>query len=87
MFASNTYTTSQFAIVNKKTNELLYSWDMYDEDDNEVPWYAMTAPLEMEYHLCFTTEEDAWIYFNTYELSHSEWNVVQIHKRIYFEGV
>lgn len=87
MYASNKYSVTIFAIVHKKTNELVYGFDNFDENDNQVDWFTLTSPLESEKYLSFETEETAWIFLNNHDLSHKDYSVVEITKRISFEAV
>lgn len=69
---------SCYTIANIETGELAYSFDEFDENDNQVPWFPLFAPLSHHKYLMFGDEQHARDFIKMYSFDTTKVEVVKL---------
>lgn len=76
--------SESYAVMDITNNELVYSFDEFDENDKQVPWFALTAPPERNKYLSFPTRRLATNFMEFNDLD-SNYKVVKVKLAITIE--
>ena len=76
--------SESYAVMDITNNELVYGFDEFDENDKQVPWFALTAPPAHNKYLSFPTRRLATNFMEFNDLD-SNYKVVKVKLAITIE--